>query len=168
MKKIFLLFLLAGPLAGTLAAQDSTWPLYANNRFEIHYPATWTADTSGLMGTQFVLFSPIENNDDSFRENVNLVTEKTGEETTLAAYGKKAQSMVETMITDAKVVKSTQEGDHWSIEYTGKQGVHNLYFLQHYFVKDGQAWVLTFTCKHEQMMQYLPIGTTVLETFRLH
>ena len=46
---------------------------YKKANYSISYPDTWSIDTSKQMGTELIIFSPLENESDKFRENVNVI-----------------------------------------------------------------------------------------------
>lgn len=151
----------------SLPAQTPALLNYSTSRFTLQYPEGWEADSSGKMGTSLILFSPIEGDDDHFRENINLLSEKSTTATSLEEYSGQVKKILETMVTDATIIRSEKAGDHWRMEYTGKQGKLNLYYLQYYFLKDGTYWILTFTTTPDEKAKHLTAGEAILNTFSL-
>jgi len=46
---------------------------FSKDNYKIQYPKSWRLDTSKVMGTEFFVFSPLENNTDKFKENASLI-----------------------------------------------------------------------------------------------
>ena len=46
---------------------------FIKDSYNIQYPKTWKLDTSKSMGVDLFIFSPLENETDKFRENVNIL-----------------------------------------------------------------------------------------------
>ncbi|MBC8172388.1 MAG: hypothetical protein H7X71_00660, partial [Chitinophagales bacterium] len=49
------------------------WKTLKEKNYSIQYPSTWELDQSGQMGTSFILFSSLEEKEDQFMENINLI-----------------------------------------------------------------------------------------------
>ncbi|MFN4122316.1 MAG: hypothetical protein ACK4GL_03310 [Flavobacteriales bacterium] len=74
---------------------------FSTKDFTISYPESWTIDTSGLMGTQLILFSEQEDDADLFRENVNLVKQNISEYNLgFDEYVKLSESQIQNYITN--------------------------------------------------------------------
>jgi hypothetical protein len=62
---------------------------FEKNTYIIEYPKSWRPDTSKIMGTDLFLFSPLENENDKFSENINILIQDLGEQNiTLEQYKK--------------------------------------------------------------------------------
>ena len=49
------------------------WKIFDHLNYSISYPSTWELNHDGQMGTSFIISSPLESDNDNFKENVNLV-----------------------------------------------------------------------------------------------
>lgn len=179
MKKIFILMLSAlsvyayaqeeqTEVAG--AKQDKEWAIHSGEGYSIEYPSDWEVDLSGLMGVDLFLFSPIVDEQDLFRENVNiLMQDLTGYDVTLDQYVDFSEEQIKTLITDSEIVSSERiklnDTDCQKVIYTGKQGVYDLQYEQYYIVKNEKAFVLTLTCEQKSFDTYQEIGEMILNSF---
>ncbi len=107
---------------------DEQWEKYSDSNCEIRYPSEWDENTSGQMGTSFILFSPLESDDDKFRENVNLlIQDLQGQELDLNSYVELSENQVRTLVTNGEIIKSerqnNQNGEHHKLVYNGSQGL---------------------------------------------
>ena len=143
-----LLFVLNSTNAVAQVSDD--WQEYQHNNVFLMAPADWTMDTSGMMGSTFIFMSPLENETDSFRENLNLVVQDVSQyNLTLEDYVKLTESQLKNMITDLDMKKSgIAEANglkYGYVEYTSTQGVYNLDMIQHFYIIDGIAYIVTAT-----------------------
>ncbi len=140
--------------------------------FSINYPADWELDQSGQMGTSFMVFSPISEPTDDFRENVNLINQDiTGYNLDLDSYTELSISQIKQLIEGSEILvnerRKSGKYEYQETIYTGTQGIYNLKFMQYYWVINNKAFVLTFTCKEDTFEEYLSIGKTILGSFKI-
>lgn len=153
-----------------LSETQPNWKVFGTGQFTIQYPPDWELDQSGLMGSSFILFQPLESDHDLFRENVNLlIQDLTGYDLDLNQFANLSEDQVKTMITnstliESKRIKTGPEEFHRMI-YTGDQGNYHLKFVQYYWVKEGEAFVLTFTCEQDTYEINKDTGSTILNSF---
>ncbi|MEL7064078.1 MAG: hypothetical protein AAFP00_10105 [Bacteroidota bacterium] len=152
------------------AEETTDWQTLSFDQYAITYPSDWEADTSGQLGTRFFIFSPLDNESDAFRENVNLVIQDlTGYDMDLDQYAEISEGQIQTAITEGQIISSERkEKDgqaYHQMIYTGKQGIFDLKFEQYYWVKDNQAFVLTFTCEEKAFDAYQATGEKMLGSF---
>ena len=112
--------------------------------FSIDYPNTWELTENGQMGSSFVIFSPLKNEEDKFRENSNLIIQDlTGYNLDLEGYTKLSISQIESMINDGNVLSSetVKKGgkSHQKVVFTGTQGEFKLKFEQHYQIIENKS-----------------------------
>ena len=146
------------------------WSSLTEHNFSIDYPDHWELNTSGQMGTSFILFSPLSSGQDQFKENVNLlIQDLTGHDLDLDKYVEISEGQIKTMITDGEIVESkrmtTEALNYQKVIYTGKQGIYNLKFEQYYWVVGNKAFVLTLTCEEVQFDNYQETGEKILNSF---
>jgi hypothetical protein len=143
---------------------------YKKEDTQFNYPSGWKLDTSAVMGTTWVVFSPLKDNNDKFRENVNLlVQDLTGQNFDLDKYTQLSVSQISQMMTDGKVFESTRmksgNGDYQKVIFSATQGKFKLKFEQYYFVKSDKAYVLTYTAEQTEFDAYKPTGEQILNSF---
>jgi len=148
------------------------WDYLKGENYEIQYPTNWDVDTSKLMGSSFFLFSPVIDEKDLFRENINLlVQDLTGYDVNLDQYVELSEGQVKTMVTESKIIsserkeKDNQEYQHFI--YSGKEEVYDLRFEQYYWLIDNKAYILTFTCDISKFEEYQKVSTRILESFKI-
>lgn len=151
--------------------QTENWTTLKGDNYAIQHPSNWDVDKSGQMNTSFFLFSPIENEIDDFRENINLIIQDlTGYDLTLEQFTELTESQVKTLITNANMISSeTVERDNRTYQkmiYTGSQGVYNLQFEQFFWVIDNKAIILTLTCKEDAFNSYRKLGEKIMHSFK--
>lgn len=152
--------------------EEEAWKLIAHESYNIEYPSDWEHDESGQMGSSFILFSPLSDESDNFKENVNLlIQDLSAYELTLDQYVEVSEEQIKTLVTDSNILLSERnrerEIDFHKMIYTGKQGIFILKFQQFYWLINKKAYVLTLTCKESEYDKYLDIGERILNSFEL-
>ena len=169
------LFTFAQNQSDTSATTESSlnqWKIHTTDEFEIQYPPNWELNTSGQMGTSFILFSPLEDEQDQFKDNINLlIQDLTGYNLDLDQYVKISEEQVMTMFKGSKfIVNERQQGESHEFHefiYEGKQGIFDLKFKQYFWVIGEKAWILTFTCEQSKFEEYQANGELILNSFKL-
>jgi hypothetical protein len=158
------------PNRGKSAIQE--WETFNGSDYSIRYPSNWELNDSKQMGTSLILFSPIENSKDQFKENVNLIIQD------LSSYNLDLDDFIEitldqvkTMITnstllESKRVKSSNPEFH-KLVYLGDQGMYHLKFEQYCWVMNDKAYILTLTCERNKFPVYKATGEKILNSFLL-
>lgn len=162
---------------GVIKSQKPTekivdWKSIDEDEFEISHPSNWEVNSSGQMGTSFILFSPLSNESDKFKENVNLlIQDLTGYELNLDHYVEISEGQIKTMVSEGQIISSERKNkdnkEYQKIIYVGKQGSYDFKFEQYYWVISNQAFVLTFTSEKEEFDKYQDIGEKILNSFRI-
>jgi len=153
-------------------AQTAPTQTIDHPEFTIQYPANWTNDQSGTIGTAVILYSPLEAADDKCRENVNVMIQNlTGLHIDLNKYVEISEGQIKTMVTNPQVIESKRVTggiqEYHRMVYAGDQGILRLQFLQYYIVTDDKAYVLTFTTEQRKFDTYKNQAEEVLNSFRL-
>lgn len=166
MKNIFLYILLV--LVGHLYAQDDNWKSISNKNYTITYPNNWTANTKGEMGTSFTIKSPLEVSDD-FRENVNLVIQDLSayDGLNLDRFIEISIGQISSMIADGNLKSNARKGNKHELVYLYKQGNFTLKVMQWVWVKDQQAYILTFTAKADAFDTNLNDAHKIMKSFTI-
>jgi hypothetical protein len=146
------------------------WKTLSENNYAIQYPSNWELNQNGQMGTNFILLSSLENKEDQFRENVNLIIQDlTSRNIDLDKYSEISEGQVKTMITNSNLIESKRikngNNEYHQLIYTGDQGVYHLKFEQYYWVENEKAYVLTLTCEQSTFSEYKEIGENILNSF---
>ncbi|MBK8442240.1 MAG: hypothetical protein IPL35_01995 [Sphingobacteriales bacterium] len=160
------------PPSENQSEKATDWFSIMENKYAIKYPSNWEVNKSGQMGTSFILFSPLSNESDKFKENVNLlIQDLTGYDLNLDQYVEISEGQIKTMLTEGQIISSERKKkdkqEYQKVIYTGKQGIYDLKFEQYYWVIDNQAFVLTLTGEKEEFDKYQDIGEKILNSFEI-
>jgi len=155
-----------------LSVSHEDWKTHTDNGFQIQYPSEWELSLAKQMGSSFILFSPLENKDDLFRENVNLIIQDIkGMSIGLEKYAQISESQIKSMMTNAQILESKvieKNGRRvYHLVYTADMGIYHLKFMQNYFIQNEKAYVLTFTADQKNYDRYIKVGSEILNTFEL-
>lgn len=155
-----------------LSVSHEDWKTHTDNGFQIQYPSEWELSLAKQMGSSFILFSPLENKDDLFRENVNLIIQDIkGMNIGLEKYAQISESQIKLMMTNAQILESKvieKNGRRvYHLVYTADMGIYHLKFMQNYFIQNEKAYVLTFTADQKNYDRYIKVGSEILNTFEL-
>jgi len=175
MKRItsLLLFLQALTLTTLCHAQAKPdWKQLNESGYSIQYPSDWELNTSRQMGTSFVILSMQATPQDQFRENVNLlIQDLTGHDLNLDKYTEISEGQITTMLTNGVMLESKRikagGSEFHKLIYTGDQEPLKLKFEQYYWVKNNNAYVLTFTTEVNQFDAFKETGEKILNSFIL-
>ena len=157
----------------TTQTSEATMPeevLKKTEVFEIIYPADWELNETGLMGTTFILFSATSSADDAFRENVNyMIQDVSAFDLDLDSFIKLSLDQIKSIIANSQLLSNEKQTDKngntfQRIEYTGDQGIYNLHFMQHIYVENGQAQIITFTAEQDQYSEYKNLAESIIST----
>lgn len=148
------------------------WKELKGENYWMIYPEEWELNSSGEMGSTFVVLSPVSSADDRFRENVNLmIQDLKGYNVNLAKYTEVSEEQIRTLVPEGNIIESTLiTGNILNYQktiYTGKQGDFDMIFEQYYWVEDEKAFVLSFTSEENQYEMYKSIGEKMLNSFQL-
>jgi hypothetical protein len=139
--------------------------------YSIRYPADWSLEESGAMGTKFLILSKQENENDKFQENVNLLIQSLeGLDMDLEGFTDLSVNQIKTLLTSPEIIfNETKTNIHdikyQHIVYRSDQGVYKLVFNQYYIIKDKKAYVLTLTCEQDVYNDYVETGVDIMNSF---
>lgn len=147
------------------------WKTLDQSNYSIQYPSNWELNQSGQMNTSFVLFSPLESDNDKFKENVNLlIQDLTGYNIDLNKYTEISEGQIKTMVTNSSLIESKRikngKDEFHKIIYSGDQGIFHLQFEQYYWVVNDKAFILTFTSEKDKFENFKEIGEKILNSFK--
>ncbi|MBR9979277.1 MAG: hypothetical protein KFH87_14430 [Bacteroidetes bacterium] len=149
------------------------WVMLTGEYCSIWHPPDWAVDTSGAIGTSFVLFAPADDEDNGFRTNINLILQNVAAfNLSLDQYVELSEEQIADIVNEANLLESNratdEQGEYHILLYTGKQQQSTLRFLQHYRLVGDFAYVLTLTCQEDEPDQYREIGERIMRTLEVH
>lgn len=159
-----------------LFGQKDKWKTFEKDGYSIQYPKSWTySDQKPQPMVQFVLLSEEDSQEeDNFRENINLSTESLqGRKMSLDAYVELALDQVTEQIPSAKILATEDVSLNgkkaksfiWTADFGN--GVM-LKFKQYILISDGTAYILTFTSTEAEFDEYVNKATDILDTFKIN
>ncbi len=148
------------------------WKTLDQPTYSLQYPFDWQLDQSGQMETELLLLSPKSNATDDFQENINLVSQSIAEYgLDLDGYVQHCFGQLRQLLTNFQVISmdKLKSGTdvYYKLVYRADQGAFHLQLEQHYFVKNNQAYVLTFTCETEALEGFKAVSEKILTSFAL-
>nr|WP_321231756.1 PsbP-related protein [uncultured Psychroserpens sp.] len=159
-------------MSNIVFAQDE-WKTLEKENYSISYPTTWEhSDKKPQPSTQFVLFSEVASQEkDSFRENINLSTENlNGQNPSLSDYTRVSLDQVKAQVPTAKIVASSTTKvngiDVSDITWSATFGAIDLKFRQFLFIKNGTAYILTYTGSSSEFDNYSKVVNTTFNSFK--
>ncbi len=152
------------------AQKDGEWKTFDQPQYSIQYPSDWELNEHGQMGASFFLFSPKKSEADQFRENVNLIIQDlTSYNIDLDQYAQISEEQIKTLATNSRILENkrmkNEAGEYQEIIYTGDQGIFNLQYMQHYWVINGMAYVLTFTAEQSEFSRFEKTAKKIFASF---
>jgi len=150
--------------------ENKNWGLFEGENFTIEYPIEWELNSSGLMGTTFILFSQLTSESDQFKENVNLMIQDLGgENISLNKYVEFSENQIKVLATDGVMITSKRERknelEFHKLIYTSRQGIFELKYEQYCWIYNHKAYVLTFTSEINSFNDFKKIGEKILNSF---
>jgi hypothetical protein len=155
---------------GFSQVQDSDWKTIDQPDYSLTYPARWTLDKGGQMGTKFILFTGQSKS--GFSDNLNLIIEDLGSAGfDLERYASLSEGQIRKMIANVEDIDSKRQksGDKefQEVIFKGDQGTLHLKWRQRYYLKGDKAYVLTFTSSQATYDQYTQLCQKLFDSFVL-
>jgi serine/threonine-protein kinase len=105
-------------------------------------------------GTLVAFVSPLEDETDLFRENVNLVVEELPETIKLEEYKTAAHEQMDTVLLQFKLLSEEEiefMGEKaYTHRYSFNQGEYDTVGMQIYYIKEQKAYILTYTAQPDK------------------
>lgn len=150
-----------------IESETKGWSTLKNKTCSIKYPKDWQLDESGQQNTDFIIFSPLTGGNDQFKENLNLIVQDLSSfNLDLDAYTELSIKQVEEL--GFKIINSKRlpNGCH-EVSYSGTTEGYKLKWIQHYWVHNNHAYVLTFTGEDALYDNYIEDVNHMLTSFQL-
>ncbi|TMI85792.1 MAG: hypothetical protein E6H10_02155 [Bacteroidetes bacterium] len=153
------------------ADKSSQLTSLVKENYKIEYPKSWTLDTSGLVGSELFVFSPLENDTDKFKENVSLIIQNlAGQNIDLDKYKEISEKQIASMAANGKLFESskaqTEKGNFYRLRYAMNQGNFKLIITSYCYIKDEKAYLITFTSEIDKYERYKKTGDKILDSFQ--
>lgn len=149
--------------------------VYTNEEYGIEctYFNHWELKQNYL-GTIVMFMSPLENEEDEFRENVNIVVEDLSAqemEIDLETYSEASIDVLKKTLPDVNVLSnesySLNDLDANRITFIGTQDIYSIKFMQVHAIKEGKAYVITYSASEDKYDEYMVYMNQILEDFTI-
>ena len=145
---------------------------FTGKNYKLQYPASWTLDTSKSFGPAIFFFSPLENPEDKFRENINvLVQDLHGEDINLSRYKEITDKQVKDLASDGEILESSilrkNNQEFYRITYTMSQGKLKVKITSVCFIQNEKAYLSTFSAETDKYDAYKPTAEKILASFKV-
>jgi hypothetical protein len=172
MKKINVILFLTFLANSCFAQANEDLTTITQSGFNFKYPTSWKLDTSGLMGSKFFIFSPLEDDSDVFSENINGSIEDLKDlDIDISQYLSVTLSQFENLMTDGKIIESAMmnKGNekYFKIIYTMRQGKFKIKGKCVCFIRNEKAYLLTFTAEDEKFENFEAIADEILNSLEV-
>jgi hypothetical protein len=176
---IAVLFLLAACTSGSTPKGElvpqkkhDDWKKLEQNGYSIQYPADWRLENTGQGNTVFFLFAPSQGAQDSFKENINLTMESLrGNNVSLEKFNELSLQKLKAEVVNFAVVESKKlenaDGSFWRSVFTGDLNGYHFQFEQYYFLKNDNAYVLTFVSEVNEFKTYRTTAEDIMNSFSI-
>ena len=124
------------------------------------------------MGADLFIFSPLENETDKFRENVNiLIQDLRGQNIDLEKYKQISDKQFKQLGENVQIFESTVTTFNgkpcYKASYRLTQGGFKLKIAAICYIKNDKAYLVTFGSEFDKYEQYKKIGEDILASFTL-
>lgn len=130
------------------------------DNYEITVPTGWLAQRTDS-GTVFILYSPLEENDDC-QENINLVYEKLPVKYSVKGYMEASRDMINKIYGDVELI---EEGKNYHIITLNANG-NLLKQIQFVDIKGTDVYVITGTSTPASFDRYFETFKSIYKSFK--
>ena len=154
--------------------KQHAYDLYENKKyaFSLRYPVDWKlGEVTPILAVSF--FSPLENNLDKFRENVNIVIQDLSENPmTLQVYSDTAIKQMEAVFgANMKILERGPAylSGHigYRFIYLGESDQKEYKFMHVWTIINNTAYQFTFTAMASDYNDYVGMAKKMLRSFRI-
>ncbi len=141
----------------------------APDNVRIMYPKEWEK-MEDYQNTVVLFRSPPEDDTDVFQENLNIVV-GTSSSTDLEKFTDANIEEIEKSFTDVKLVSNTSTTlagvAAREVVFTLEQKDYTIKLMQIYALKEGNAYVITYTAEEDAYSEYLTTARAMIATFEI-
>lgn len=169
--KMYLLFFVVILLVISACTKQSgkTSSSFSDELYNINHPLNWSVDDHGA----FVYFKPsLENQSDKLQENVVVYISplNPSNQTLVEFFEKSVETLVSTtqnftLIEHEQIKISSTPAQ--KIVYSEDGELGKIKYLQVFAVKDGKAYILTYTALAEDYSKHVADAESIIASFKL-
>jgi eukaryotic-like serine/threonine-protein kinase len=137
--------------------------------FKISYPETWSKQNrDDFFATGVVFFSPLENEEDIFKEQVSVLVEVLPQNMSLRQYTSESIAEIKKLsdpnVSPAQTINLGKQ-EAKQVVYSGEENGTLVRRMQTWLIKNNQAYVITYTAQPDNYESYLPTAEQMIESF---
>jgi PsbP len=157
-------------IANYCISQTNETVTYTKANYSIQYPTSWQLDTATKMGASLFIFSPLENNADNFKENVNIMIQDLGnQKIDLEKYKQISDKQIKQMGVNAKVIQSiivtTSKQPYYRVAYSIVQQGVKIQIVTKCVIVNNKAYLATFSGDYNKFEQYKSVCKEIINSF---
>ncbi len=169
---LFLSFLFITTICDGQKDSLSSWQQLKVERFSIYHPKELKVDTSGRMGTIFILKTPLEDSSDKFLENFNLIgVHDVLNDFSIKEWGEANVRTLASFLRNVKVIWEDTiafSGETiYKAIYDFQSEFKDLRTIQYYFKRKESFYILTFASERKAFGRYEEFALKLMSTFSI-
>jgi len=169
MRKLLLVGFLTFLSFSTYAQSEKK--IYETDDFTVQYPASWNLETKLDAPLVFVVKALPTSDEDTFAENVNLITQNLkGANLSLDNYVKLNRDQLATLSNSELISNLTDKRgarNYHTLIFSADINNMELKLIQLYTIKNEVAYILTFTSLRNEFSQLEEVGKQIIKSFKL-
>ena len=100
-----------------------------------------------------------------------MVQDLSGTELNLDKFVELTKEQLKSILTNVTIIQSERvnpgANEYHKIIFSGSQGAFTLEIEQYVYIREGKAYLVTFTAEQKQFARYKGVGEKVLKTFKV-
>lgn len=140
----------------------------SEKKYSVLFPSNWYLAKTDSLQKSFLLLSEKSSSNDNFIENIGLRISNLGYSNIKPKMLKKIIDrrigVTNEIISNRKVIKNNVAGQEIVYKTMLDDGRFAT-ILQYYFVKGADLFLLTFCCKPDEYLSYMPVFQYIYENF---
>ncbi|MGL5831742.1 MAG: PsbP-related protein, partial [Waterburya sp.] len=139
--------------------------------FEVGYPELWSKENrDDFFATGVIFLSPLENAQDTFKEQVSILVEVLPQDMSLAKYTEESIAEIKRLsdpnVSTAQTINLGKQ-EARQVIYSGEENGTPVRRMQTWSIKNNQAYVITYTAQPDSYESYLPTVEKMIESFAM-
>lgn len=170
LKRIFVLSLCAG-FAYLGAQTGADFQTKKVDEVGLSFPKTYEFTTEIPGGAKFGVLTPLENEKDTFRDNINLLIQPIGQDIDVSEGLEPLKQQMSKYISNYKGIDAKIEnipaGKCIRLEYTGDLGAMKIHWVQYMVSKNKNLYILSCTAEQHTYNQYAKEFAKIAKTLSI-
>ncbi len=144
---------------------------FSGEEFELSFPNEWVDATESNPNVTFVVVAPPDDKTDKFTENVSVVIQPLPDTINAKKFLKLTEDQMMQFLPNHvminKVVTKKNGIDCVKLEYQLERDNKEMRYLQEAYVKNGKAYIVTFTAEQIIFREYRNTAQRILDSFKI-